>query len=123
MKVVVVDDSDLVRERLTSMLSGLEDVEVVGEAEDALEGTSVVREFNPDAVILDIKMPVGNGMDVLRNIKKSNPWIKVIILTNYPYDQYRKKCMELGAEYFFDKSTEFKRVPEVIDQFRKENSA
>jgi len=122
MKVVIVDDSVLVQERLTIMFAGLHGVEVVGTAQDALEGTSVIRELNPDVVILDIKMPVGSGIDVLRNIKESNPLIKVVILTNYPYEQYRRKCMDLGAEYFFDKSSEFERIPEVLEQFRKENS-
>lgn len=122
MKVVIVDDSVLVQERLTIMFAGLKGVEVVGTAQDAPEGTSVIRELNPDVVILDIKMPVGSGIDVLRDIKDSNPLIKVVILTNYPYEQYRRKCMDLGAEYFFDKSSEFERIPEILEQFRKENS-
>ena len=122
MKVVIVDDSVLVQERLTIMFAGLNGVEVVGTAQDAPEGTSVIRELNPDVVILDIKMPVGSGIDVLRDIKDSNPLIKVVILTNYPYEQYRRKCMDLGAEYFFDKSSEFERIPEILEQFRKKNS-
>lgn len=122
MKVVIVDDSVLVQERLTIMFAGLNGVEVVGTAQDAPEGTSVIRELNPDVVILDIKMPVGSGIDVLRDIKESNPLIKVVILTNYPYEQYRRKCMDLGAEYFFDKSSEFERIPEILEQLRKENS-
>lgn len=122
MKVVIVDDSVLVQERLTIMFAGLKGVEVVGTAQDAPEGTSVIRELNPDVVILDIKMPVGSGIDVLRDIKERNPLIKVVILTNYPYEQYRRKCMDLGAEYFFDKSSEFERIPEILEQFRKKNS-
>jgi DNA-binding NarL/FixJ family response regulator len=66
-------------------------------------------------VILDIRMPGGSGIDVLENIKKTNAAPVVIVLTNYPYPQYRKKCMALGAEYFFDKTTEFEKVTEVIE--------
>jgi len=65
-------------------------------------------------VILDIRMPGGSGIDVLEDIKKINAAPIVIILTNYPYPQYRKKCMAAGADYFFDKSSEFEKVTEVL---------
>lgn len=120
MDVVVIDDSEIIRTRLTELLSSLEDVQVIGEAENALDGTRIVREMAPEVVILDIKMPLGSGLDVLRNISKSNPETKVIVLTNYPYEQYRTKCRELGARYFFDKSTEFDKLPGVLDQLRIE---
>ncbi len=120
MDVVVIDDSEIIRTRLTELLSSLDQVQVVGEAENALDGTRVVRELAPEVVILDIKMPLGSGLDVLRNISKSNPTTAVIVLTNYPYEQYRTKCRELGARYFFDKSTEFDKLPDVIEQLRIE---
>lgn len=122
MDVVVIDDSEIIRTRLTELLSSLEDVQVIGEAENALDGTRIVREMAPEVVILDIKMPLGSGLDVLRNISKSNPETKVIVLTNYPYEQYRTKCRELGARYFFDKSTEFDKLPGVLDQLRIEGN-
>jgi len=49
-------------------------------------------------------------------IKRQKPSVRVIVLTNYPYPQYRKRCMELGAEFFLDKSTEFDRLPAVLQQ-------
>ena len=122
MDVVIIDDSEIIRTRLSELLSGLEDVHVVGEADNALDGTRVVREIAPDVVILDIKMPLGSGLDVLRNISKSNPETKVIVLTNYPYEQYRITCMELGAKYFFDKSTEFDKLQGVLQQLRIEGA-
>ena len=122
MDVVVIDDSQIIRDRLTELLSDLEDVQVIGEAENALDGTRIVREMAPEVVILDIKMPLGSGLDVLRNISKSNPETIVIVLTNYPYEQYRTKCFELGARYFFDKSTEFGKIPGVLDQLRFEGA-
>ncbi len=122
MDVVVIDDSEIIRTRLTELLSSLDEVCVVGEAENALDGTRVVREMAPEVVILDIKMPLGSGLDVLRNISRSNPKTTVIVLTNYPYEQYRTKCFELGAGYFFDKSTEFDKIPGVLDQLRIEGA-
>ena len=116
MKVFIADDSAIVRESLTDMLSELPEIEIIGQAEDGLQATNIITKLNPDVVILDIRMPRGNGIDVLQNIKKNNPALIVIMLTNYPYPQYRKKCMDLGADFFFDKSTEFEKVTEVCKQ-------
>jgi len=116
MKVFIVDDSKVVRERLIDMLSELPEIEIIGQAEDGIQATNLITELNPDVVILDIRMPRGNGIDALQNIKKNNPSFIVIMLTNYPYPQYRKKCMKAGADYFFDKSTEFEKVTEVLQK-------
>jgi Response regulator containing a CheY-like receiver domain and an HTH DNA-binding domain len=61
-------------------------------------------------VLLDIHLLNGNGIDVLQRLKKEKPAPAVIILTNYPYPQYRQKCLEAGADFFFVKSTEFDQV-------------
>ena len=114
MKVFIADDSEVVCERLKTMLSDLPDTEVVGQAKDVPGSIESIRTLHPDVVILDIRMPGGSGIDVLEETKKINTAPVVIVLTNYPYPQYRKKCMDLGAEYFFDKSTEFEKVPEVL---------
>ena len=81
-----------------------------------VEAINAVRKLNPDVVVLDIKMPGVDGIDVLKAIKNKNQDIVVIMLTNYPYPQYRKKCIELGADYFFKKSTEFESVIETLKQ-------
>lgn len=116
MKVLIVDDSELMRKRLAEMISQVEGVEIVGKAERSQEAIEAIQKLKPNVVILDIKMPGGNGIGVLEHIKKNNTNTKVIIImfTNYPYPQYRKKCMDLGADYFFDKSTEFEKVIEVL---------
>jgi len=116
MKIFVVDDSAEVRKRLIALLSEIQGIEFLGQAEDSLEATILIREFKPDAVILDICMPGISGINVLQSIKRNGEGPIVIMLTNYPYPQYRKKCLEAGAEFFFDKSTEFHRVTEVLEQ-------
>jgi len=116
MNVLVADDSQGVREHLRAILSDIEGLEVIGEAKDGLEARDVCLEQKPDVVILDLRMPRRNGLDALRDIKESNPDIRVIILTNYPYPQYRRRCMEEGADYFFDKSSEFEKVIDVLKQ-------
>ncbi|MCK8603646.1 response regulator transcription factor [Desulfoferrobacter suflitae] len=116
MKVFIADDSAIVRERLGSMLFDLQGVEIIGFAENAQLATQAIRELRPDAVILDIRMPGGSGIDVLAEINKASQKPLVIILTNYPYPQYRQRCMHLGADFFFDKSGDFEKVYQVFEQ-------
>ena len=113
-RVFIVDDSPVVRERLTGMISELAGMQVVGHAEIAFEAINSIRRLKPDVVVLDISMPGGSGMYVLETIKRERPCPLVIMLTNFAHDQYRKKCLQLGADYFFDKTTEFDRVIEVL---------
>jgi len=114
MKILIADDSLVVRDRLVTLLTEVHGVEVVGQAKDAMEARNLAEELRPDVAILDIRMPKGSGADVVRDLKKLNPTPKVIILTNYPHPENRKKCIDRGADYFFDKSTEFKKVLSVL---------
>jgi len=121
MNLFIADDSPLLRERLASLVSNLEDVALVGEASNASEAIEAIRRLKPDVVILDIRMPGGNGIRVLKAIKGHATAPTVIMLTAFPYPQYREKCLAAGADYFFDKTTEFDRVPEVIEHLQHKN--
>ena len=116
MKVLIADDSALVRERLAALLCELEAVELVGQASNRRQTLEAIQRLRPDVVILDIHMPGGNGLQILETVKASESAPVVIMLTAFPYPQYRKKCLEAGAEYFFDKATEFDQVTEVLKQ-------
>lgn len=122
MRVLIVDDSAVVRERVTTLLSEVESVEVVGHAETVREARTSVETLHPDVVILDIRLMDGSGIDVLTYIKQHRPELKVIMLTNYPYPQYRKKCLEAGAEFFFDKSREFDQIAAVVRSWARRSS-
>ena len=119
MKVFIADDSKIVRDRLATLLSELKDVQIIGYAEDVPESIEAIRELEPDVVILDIRMPGGSGINVLQEIKKKGNGPIFIILTNYPYPAYRKKCMEAGADFFFCKSTQFDKVAEIIRDLQR----
>lgn len=120
MKVFIVDDSAIVVERLRNFLAEIEGVEFVGQAQNAGNAIKAIMKLKPDVVILDIRLAGGNGMNVLEKIKKEQPLPVIIMLTNYPYPQYRSKCKELGADYFFDKVTEIEKIAEVFEQLTKE---
>ena len=116
MKVFIVDDSAVMRQRLKRLLADVQEVQVIGEAGEVQEATDAILEQKPDVVLLDIHLFNGNGIDVLQNLKKETPAPVVIILTNYPYPQYRQKCLEAGADFFFVKSTEFDQVVPALKQ-------
>jgi DNA-binding NarL/FixJ family response regulator len=121
MNIVIVDDSQLVRERIAKRISELPGMNVVGEAVNSIEAIEIVKTKEPDVIILDIKMPGESGIDVLQKIKKGYPSIKIIMLTNYPFLQYRSKCYEHGADYFLDKSNEFDKVMDILIELGKNN--
>ena len=114
MRLLIVDDSEIVRERLKAMLSEVPNVETVDLAKDQHEARELVGKLNPDVVILDIQMPGGSGIDLLREIKKRKQPPLAIVLTNQSYPQYQRVCINAGADFFFDKSTEFDKVAEVL---------
>ncbi len=107
MRVFVVEDSESVRERLVKIISGIPGVQVNGWAGDADDATKKILQSRPDVVVLDIRLNQSTGFDVLEHVKKSERPPVIIVLTNFPYPQYRKKYLGSGADYFFDKSTEF----------------
>lgn len=112
-KVLIVDDSAVVRDRLREALSDVRGVEIAGEAADAVQGVRMARELAPRLVILDIHMPGGSGIDVLHRIKEFAPGTVVVMFTNYSGEQYRKICMSAGADYFCDKSKEYETVARI----------
>jgi DNA-binding NarL/FixJ family response regulator len=115
MNVFIVEDSASIRERLTAMLGGIEGVTVVGQADTPGEALEGILRTRPDSVVLDIHLVGGTGIEVLRQAHLQIPGTVFIVLTNYPNAQYRRICMEAGAAYFFDKSSEIAKVREVIE--------
>jgi len=114
--VFIVDDSEIVRDRLTSMLSEVPSINIIGYADNPLAATESIVRSKPDVVILDIFLTGGSGIHVLKNIRGKQITSKVIMLTNYAQEEYKKKCFEEGADFFFDKSIEFDRVIDVIQK-------
>jgi len=121
MKVFLVDDSVIVLEKLAAVISAIDGAEIAGQALNEHDAIQSIVKLKPDVVILDIRLNGGgNGMNVLKRIKKEIPPPIVIMLTNYPYPQYRKKCEELGADYFLDKVAEIEKIPNLIEELAKD---
>ena len=117
LQAVIIDDSGVIRQRLVNLLVELPGVEVSGVATDGFEGLDAIQRLRPDVVILDIRMPGMGGIELLETLQADDkPSPTIIVLTNFPYPAYRKRCQELGARYFFDKSTEFAAAVEILQE-------
>jgi len=122
MKIFIVDDSAIVVERLKTIIEEIEGLEHVGSAANARDAVESILSLTPDIVILDIRLSGENGISVLERIKKEQLTPITIMLTNYPYPQYRKKCRELGSDYFFDKVTDFEEFVTLLRRLARDPS-
>jgi DNA-binding NarL/FixJ family response regulator len=114
MKVFIADDSGAVVKRLADLLEEVPGAQLVGQASDVSEAVHGVQKLRPDVLILDLQMPGGTGLDVLRAIRVDHPYLYVLICTNYPYPQVREQCFGAGANFFLDKSAEFEKIPVIL---------
>src|SRR5687768_10308454 len=103
MRVLLVDDSDLVRTRFAETFAGREEMQVVGEAESVATAVTAIHELKPDVVILDLRLPDGDGIEVLEALKDVRPRPRVVVVTSYAYEQLRERCLKAGADAFLDK--------------------
>ena len=112
--IYLVEDSAPVRERLAAMLASIPDTHVVGHAGGAGEAISDILAKHPDVVLCDLNLKQGTGFDVLRALRDKAPEIECYMLSNFATQPYRRIAAELGARDFFDKSSEFERVRDVV---------
>lgn len=120
-KVVIVDDQKIIREGLKLILSLDDDIEVVGEASDGLEGVSFCRDNDVDVVLMDIRMPNVNGVEGTKLIKDLEKDIKVLILTTFNEDEYILKSIKNGAKGYLLKDAEPDEIINGVKQANKGN--
>jgi DNA-binding NarL/FixJ family response regulator len=113
-KVLLIDDSELIGSKVLTLLSTVPAVMLLGQAKSIEQGLRACEEEKPDIVFLDINLPDGSGISLLRELKIRQPQIRVIMLTNSAGSFYRHKCAELKAEYFLDKTKDFYRIPQFV---------
>lgn len=104
-RVLVVDDDPLVRSALSLMLGGQADLEVIGEAGDGREGVDLARSLQADVILMDIRMPVLNGLDATRELHAGTDPPRIIILTTFDADEHVFGALEAGADGFLLKDT------------------
>jgi DNA-binding NarL/FixJ family response regulator len=118
MNLFIVEDSIPVRERLVRTIEDLPGLDIVGTAGDVAAAIRGLESNAPDALILDLQLPSGSGLQVLRAVRQALPKMRVIVMTNFAAEPYRKAAMAAGAEIFLDKSAEFGRVRDILARWQ-----
>ena len=120
MKLLIADDSAFLRQRLSHLITGLTGIENIIYAEDVPAAIETIIKEKPDVVVLDIQMPGGSGMDVLKKVQKEDQKPVFIVFTNYPYPRFRKSCLAAGADFFLDKSFDHNELLGVLKKLKEE---
>jgi DNA-binding NarL/FixJ family response regulator len=107
-RVVLIDDQSLIRSGIRALLDAEDDIEVVAEAADGQQGVALVRDHRPDIALMDVQMPVLDGIEATRQIVEDHQLagVRVVILTNYGLDEYIFRALRAGASGFLLKDTE-----------------
>lgn len=114
MQVIICDDQALIRDSLAMLLNLEKDIEVVGQAEDGLEGVELTEQHQPDLVLMDLKMPGMNGVEATRQIHARWPGIKVLVLTTYDDDEWVFDAIRAGASGYLLKDTPREEVIKAV---------
>lgn len=120
--VLLAEDHTIVREGLLALLKLEKDIEVVGEAENGRRALELTRSLRPAVVVMDIAMPLLNGMEATRQILQTVPETKVLILSAHSDDAYVEMVMALGASGYLIKQTAARILPEAIREVAKGNT-
>ena len=104
-KVIIVDDHAILRTGLNQIISGTDDIEVIGEAQNGAEAIKLARQLNADVMLLDISMPDRSGMDVLKYVKGENNHIAVLMLSMHMEEQYAVRALRSGASGYLCKQS------------------
>lgn len=113
-RVVLVDDHALIRRGLRETLTDAGGIEVVGEAGSYAEVRAVLREVRCEVVVLDLNLPGRSGMDVLAALAAEDNPVRVVVLSQYPEDQYGIRALRAGALAYLDKSASPERIVEAV---------
>ncbi len=105
MRIIICDDQAIVRDGLKMMLGLEADIEVVATAQDGAEAVNLVAEHSPDLVLMDLKMPIMNGIEATRRIRQQHPEIPVLVLTTYDADEWVFDALRAGAVGYLLKDT------------------
>jgi DNA-binding NarL/FixJ family response regulator len=126
LKLVTVDDSPIVAARVKQILSDLDRVEFLGNAPNINLAKKLIEENVPDVLILDIHLaddaPEASGINLLMDLRDLYPNMVIIMLTNMIEQHYKNICINLGADYFLDKSIDFEKIPDIIQTLQEDKN-
>ena len=114
LRILLVEDSVVLAERLREALGSIENVEVVALVTDESAAVAAARSTEIDVIILDLQLKEGTGFGVLQRLGKNRPTI--IVFTNYMLPEYQRLAEAMGVEYFLNKSSDYERLPQLIQE-------
>ncbi|MCC0178968.1 response regulator transcription factor [Waterburya agarophytonicola K14] len=113
-RILLVDDQSIVREGLSSLLQTHGDLEIVGEAENGRVAVEQAIALQPDVILMDIRMPIMDGIAAIRIIKQKAPAIEILVLTTFDDDRYVAQAMAYGAQGYLLKDTPSAELAQAI---------
>jgi DNA-binding NarL/FixJ family response regulator len=113
-KVAIADDHALFRAGVKTALSSKKDVELIAEADNGMQLLNLLKHIEPDVILLDIQMPIMDGIATLPEIRKINPYVKVIILSMHNDHSMISKLMEIGANSYLTKNSDSETIYQAI---------
>jgi two-component system response regulator YesN len=118
-KLLIVDDEEIEREGMAELIPWRKyDIELVGTAWNGVDGFDRIQEFNPDIVLTDIKMPVMNGIELIKKAKQSFPDIEFVVLSGYGDYEFTSQAMAEGVRYYILKPCDEAKIAEVMSKAR-----
>ncbi len=114
LRVLLVEDSKVLADRLAESLRELPEVEWIGTVDGENRAVDLARRESADVLILDLHLRQGTGFGVMRALNTAQSDIRVIVLTNYDLPEYKNAALSLGAAHFLDKARDFSRLPELL---------
>lgn len=118
-RVLIVDDHPILRRGLRNLLSAYHDIEVVGEAEDGAAALQTATTLSPDVIVLDVRLPGPDGVEVAYHLRRQAPEAKIIVLTAFDDDKYLLGALRAGAHAYLLKNTSDETVVETIRQVHR----
>ena len=113
-RILLVDDQSIIREGLASLLSTQSDIEIVGEADNGQAAIAQATALNPDVILMDVRMPIMDGVAAIRVLSKEAPEIKILVLTTFDDDEYVTQAIASGAKGYLLKDTPSAELAQAI---------
>ena len=123
LRVFLVEDTIPIRQRMAARFGAIDGVEIVGEAEESDAALAGIDATGTDVVVADFRLTGGTGMELLQSIARSTSPVITIVLTNHSSAWFRQACLAAGAQYFFDKTSEFDLACNTIKRIAHERCA
>lgn len=113
-RLLLVDDQDIFRQGLAALLSVEADLELIGQARNGQESIALAKTLQPDVILMDVRMPLCDGVQATREIHEHYPWIRILVLTTFDDDEYILQSLQVGALGYLLKRTPSKEIAAAI---------